>query len=360
MASIYSLLIILFAAGFYAIIRSHTGDVTAMVLDSDRAVAESLVRSVSFPQKTDPRGKDAGSTGLRSAIEQAMQANPLLLGAVIYSPTEDENYFEVKDIVSSGTMKDLPLEMHTIVKESKRMNFLRKALVSITVDSVLYKDDKTAVTWQNAYVPTNPGKKGNNVVQYFISAEKTRRTVAAYENSLMLYAAGIFGLAVLMMIAVLVLTMVQAHNFTLLINNLSSYMSKAARGDLEVNLNSDSDVELSELALSFNSLIDELKDKSHRLAQEPPQLKEIFAIGVTMLKDNRLDEAVGVFNALLSVNPDKFGTCFNLGVAYAKKGENMKSLDMFQKAYEINPTFEKTTAYIDKIKIRLERDAAPH
>ncbi len=358
MASIYSLLIILFAAGFYAIIRSHTGDVTAMVLDSDRAIAEALVRSVSFPQKSDMRGKDTGPAGLRPAIVQAMQAYPLLLGAVIYSPTEDENYFEVRDIVSSATIKNLPLEKHTIVKESKGMNYLRKALVSLTVDSVLYKDDKTAVTWQNAYVPTNPGKKGNHVVQYFISAEKTRRTVAAYENSLTLYAACVFGLAAVMMIAVLVLTMVQAHNFTLLIHNLSSYMSKAARGDLEVNLNSDSDVELSELALSFNSLIDELKDKSHRLAQEPTQLKDIFSIGVTMLKDNRLDEAVGVFNGLLSVNPDKFGTCFNLGVAYAKKGENAKSLEMFQKAYEIDPSFEKTAAYIEKIKIRLGRDVA--
>jgi tetratricopeptide (TPR) repeat protein len=140
-------------------------------------------------------------------------------------------------------------------------------------------------------------------------------------------------------------------------------MKKAAGGDLEVSLNPTEDVELNQLAQSFNTLIDELKDRTEKAVQDAESAQDteeagaIFKTGVSLLKENRLEEAIAIFTTLTIIKPNGFGSFFNLGVAHAKKREYGKAIRMFEEAQRINPQFEVTAAYIEKVKRLQNPDA---
>ena len=88
-------------------------------------------------------------------------------------------------------------------------------------------------------------------------------------------------LTIILIVAVTVITVIFIQNYSLLIKNLSVYIDKAAKGDLDININTTDDRELNELANSFNSLIHELKGKS---VNEP--VGDLFKLGVKNLKEN--------------------------------------------------------------------------
>ncbi|HNX60162.1 MAG TPA: tetratricopeptide repeat protein, partial [Spirochaetota bacterium] len=169
--------------------------------------------------------------------------------------------------------------------------------------------------------------------------------------------------------------------------------------------NEEADEDLFELAMSFNTLVGELKEKerlisdlkakttaaqktvpsrdagreeefsmrlkslqaelSQALAEKDKmvaelekndELSESFRKGVDILKEGRTDEAQIIFSALTILKPDGFGAFFNLGVVYAKKRDYDRAISMFERAIRINPAHAIAAQYLDKV-MRLKRDA---
>jgi len=132
-------------------------------------------------------------------------------------------------------------------------------------------------------------------------------------------------------------------------------MRKAAEGELDISLKQTNDSDLNELALSFNTIVSELKGLKEKESlikdmEQKDTLNDLFKYGVNMLKENKFDDSIHVFKTLSMLKPDGFGSYFNLGVAFARKKEYDNSLNMFRKALDSNPDHNLTTSYIEKVK----------
>ena len=197
------------------------------------------------------------------------------------------------------------------------------------------------------------------------------------------------------------------QNYSLFLKSLAGYFGRASRGDLAVNISAPDDDEMQELAASFNGLIEEMRVLKERekavseraaeeiisagklsderaadkkaaderaaeakvaearaaeekiaagnIADEKDPVDDMFRMGVQKLKDGNLEDAVHVFRALQLMRPESFGSYFNLGVAYAKMRSYDASLEMFDRALELNPAHELAKGYIDKVKQLKER-----
>lgn len=301
-----------------------------------------------------------------------------ILGVIMFTKTEDENYFRIADTLLFHEDLTLEITRAEVVREQKDINYLKMGLLHSAVDPDIYS--QSGYTWQNVYYPFEIKNK-KAVIQFLVSAARLQATIDSYAASTGSMRLFNIIFTIMLVIAVIVLSVIFLHNYSLLISNLSNFMKKAADGDLDVSLNQTGDDELNQLALSFNTLIDELKEKTVRIPSEaeaqpeqaeqtpgqqeapretPPQgaespadsesMGDIFTTGVSMLKENRLEEAIAIFLTLTIVKPGGFGSYFNLGVAYAKKRDYDRAIAMFEEAARINPTFEVTTQYIEKVK----------
>jgi len=94
----------------------------------------------------------------------------------------------------------------------------------------------------------------------------------------------------------------------------------------------------------------EEKEKILADLENKDTLGDIFKFGVTLLKENRLDDAAALFTTLTFLKPEGFGSYFNLGVIYARRRDYAKSMDMFERALQANPGNELTKQYIEKIR----------
>jgi tetratricopeptide (TPR) repeat protein len=283
-----------------------------------------------------------------------------LLSAIIFTKTNDENYYRIADTLFFHDNLRLNLKRSAVVREQKEINYLKKGILHTAVDPEIYSE--SGYYWQNVYYPYEFGNR-KAVLQFMVSASRTQEVIDNYAESIQGIRTFIILLTVILVIAVVVLSVIFVHNYSLLLKNLSGYMKKAADGDLDVSLNATEDVELNQLAQSFNTLIVEMKDRTEKAAQDTESAKDgeeagaIFRTGVSLLKNNNLDEAIAIFTTLTIIKPNGFGSFFNLGVAHAKKREYGKAIRMFEEARRINPTFEVTAAYIDKVKRLQNPDA---
>jgi tetratricopeptide (TPR) repeat protein len=65
--------------------------------------------------------------------------------------------------------------------------------------------------------------------------------------------------------------------------------------------------------------------------------QEINALGYTLLRDDKTDEAIAIFNLNVSEHPKSWNAYDSLGEAYMKKGENELAVKNYQKSLELNP-----------------------
>jgi tetratricopeptide (TPR) repeat protein len=283
-----------------------------------------------------------------------------LLSVIIFTKTNDENYYRIADTLIFHDDLHLNLKRYAVVREQKDINYLKKGILHGAIDPDIYSQN--GYYWQNVYFPYEI-RNQKAVIQFMVSASRTQEVIDNYIESIQKIRIFIIVLTVFLVVAVVALSVIFVQNYSLLIGNLSSYMKKAANGDLEVSLNTTEDVELNQLAQSFNTLIDELKDRTGKTAPEAesaPDTEEagaIFKTGVSLLKEKHLDEAIAIFMTMTIIKPQGFGSYFNLGVAYAKKREYDKAIRKFEEALRINPTFEVTAAYIEKVKKLQNPDA---
>jgi hypothetical protein len=349
-AVVFSLLIITAALSFNWYIAQNAGLLKSIIMEINNDMLLGKIELVMDRLEQD-RTEDAAD--IKKMIADFCTEEKGFLYAVIYARTSDDNYFKVIETVPISKNMTLNLEKKSLVMEDKEINYLKKALHHALVDPALYSQD--GLCWQNVYTPFIMGKK-IMVLEFMLSAHRARDAIASF-NQTGNQARFIFAAAsAVLALAVIVLSLVSSHNFTLLITGLTEYMNKAASGDLDVNLKTTDDESLNQLAQSFNSLIDELRDRNDRPGTDP--YADIFRQGVTSLKENRLTEAVAVFTTLSMVRPEGFGSFFHLGVAHAKLKNYAVSLEMFARSKALNPGHELTDRYIDKVKKIIAADAS--
>ncbi len=275
-----------------------------------------------------------------------------LLMVNIFMRSTDENFFRVADTVSFRDDLSPEIEKSALVKEGKAINYLKMGLLNPAVDPDIYS--RNGYFWQNVYFPLEIAKR-RSVVQCRVSVSETWHAIGAYLEETRGIRIFMAVLAILVIGSVIALSVVLAHNYSLLINNLSAYMKKAAEGDLDIALHESGDADLDRLALSFNALVEEMKDRPARSMPPEADTGAFFTTGVALLKENRLDEAIALFHAITRIKPLGFGSYFNLGVAYAKKGEYDRAEEMFKEALAVNPSYRLSAEYIEKIVKLRER-----
>jgi len=72
--------------------------------------------------------------------------------------------------------------------------------------------------------------------------------------------------------------------------------------------------------------------------QEPEQIKEA-KLGVSLLNEGKLDEAIAAFNKALAIDPDLASAHYNLAITYEKKDQPEEARKHFQETIRIKPDF---------------------
>ena len=354
---IYSALIIAMAVSYHVVTHKNADTLRDALITQNR---DFLIKKVQDCVGRLKSKNSASPEDMKKEFSNCNTDSGDLLAVITFTKTNDENYYRIADTLFFHDNLRLNLKRSAVVREQKEINYLKKGILHTDVDPEIYSE--SGYYWQNVYTPYEIGNR-KAVIQFMVSASRTQEVIDNYAESIQGTRTFIILLTVILVIAVVVLSIIFVHNYSLLLRNLSGYMKKAADGDLEVSLNPTEDVELNQLAQSFNTLIDELKDRTEKAVQdaEPAQDTEeagaIFKTGVSLLKENRLEEAIAIFTTLTIIKPNGFGSFFNLGVAHAKKREYGKAIRMFEEARRINPQFEVTAAYIEKVKRLQNPDA---
>jgi len=329
-----------------------------LLLDKTGIIIEKL-----YGRKANSRKK------LNSSIREICSGDRNYLYAAIFKKTADENYFKLTDKIPLSKHFRFNLKKGNVVQESKQSKYLQKGQLHGIVEPEIYAD--SSYTWQNIYYPFVM-KNRKFIIRFMAASNISRRSVNNFQESVNETRNLMVIISSILAAAVFVLTIIFMNNYNSLVKNLSKYMKKAAEGNLDININTTNDSELNELALSFNSLIEEIKDikdtEAPRNDDEPgepektparEELSNIFNLGVSMLKKNKLDDATALFKTLTIVKPEGFGSYFNLGVAYAKTKQYSLSLDMFRKAKLANPSHEITDKYILKVEKIISQNGYP-
>ena len=354
---IYSALIIAMAVSYHVVTHKNADTLRDALITQNR---DFLIKKVQDCVGRLKSKNSASPEDMKKEFSNCNTDSGDLLAVITFTKTNDENYYRIADTLFFHDNLRLNLKRSAVVREQKEINYLKKGILHTDVDPEIYSE--SGYYWQNVYTPYEIGNR-KAVIQFMVSASRTQEVIDNYAESIQGTRTFIVLLTVVLVIAVVVLSIIFVHNYSLLLRNLSGYMKKAADGDLEVSLNPTEDVELNQLAQSFNTLIDELKDRTEKAVQDAESAQDteeagaIFKTGVSLLKENRLEEAIAIFTTLTIIKPNGFGSFFNLGVAHAKKREYGKAIRMFEEARRINPQFEVTAAYIEKVKRLQNPDA---
>ena len=271
------------------------------------------------------------------------------VGVYIFSRTSDDRYFRLQDIVISNPLLSKVLKKGTTLKDSRSVDHMRRGLTEVSVD-VMIRSQKQHY-WQNVYFPMQAGKR-NFVVMMQSPAYNAVNILEQFQSAAHQMKVHILVITSISLVVVIFLVLLFTHNMSMVVHNLSGSMRRAAEGDLTISLNPTADSDFSELATSFNTLIEELRSKERDIEElnQKDNVNDIFKLAVSRLKENNIEEAITLFKTVTILKPDSFGSFFNLGVSYARLGSYESSIDMFSRALDINSGHELAMSYIEKVK----------
>lgn len=343
---VFSLLIITTALLFNAAMRRSTGIMEKTLKESGSRLYLGRVENVrDYLDLVKPKNLKE----LIKSLSRFCNEKRGFLSVIIYRETGDDNFFRVVGEVPVDHRISFNLDQNKKIRENKKKNYLRRARLSVVVDPEIYSWEN--IYWHSIYSPYK-SKKRNYIIQYLVTASGTYHLMTDYNRSINFLRKAMAVVSFILVLAVSLLTMIFINNYSLLISNLTRSISKAAKGEYDIIIKETDDEQLNELASSFNSLVDELKEIS---AKEPHG--ELFKRGVELLKENNLEDAVSIFRAIVLMKPEGHGSYFNLGVAYARLKKYRLSMEMFIKAREIKPDYELTFRYIEKVENLIKLNA---
>jgi tetratricopeptide (TPR) repeat protein len=347
-AILYSLFIIVQAFIFCYTIETNSKAVKNTVLDSGN---EMLLLKAGLVTEQIRRQKPKSPDKAIAAIKRAAAADDDILYAVIFSRTDDDNYFMAAAGAPVNSALTIAIDKKNPVRELSS-SVLKESRSAPRIDPKVYSKD--GYSWQNVYVPALINGK-RFVIQYMFRTSMALRITDSF-NSVTKHSSNIMIIAsISLVIGIILLTFIFWHSHSLLVKKLSLYMQRAAKGELDLNVNANGDAGLDELASSFNNLVEVMKSTGKERDNEI--LKELFAKGAALLKENRPAESLPLFEIVLLLNPESFGAYFNSGVAMAKTGDYDGSIAMFGKARAINPEYELTEKYISRVERMMEKNA---
>jgi hypothetical protein len=302
---------------------------------------------------------------LNAAVREVCKNDSGVLHVLVFHRTGDENYFRLTDSIPVNSHLVMDIKKGDIVQEPSGIDYLKEGRIHAVIDPQVYT--KEQYTWQSTYHPLALKNK-KYILQYIISSDLQNIIHDAYSRANAASYRSLVIMTGVLVMAVIILTALFFQNYSYLVKRLAEYMQMAAGGNLDINLHPTGDSELNELALSFNTLIEEIRDIRAKKDSMEKQMadsdsddqtvKTIFNRGVASLKENMYDEAISLFKTLLIIKSGNFGCYFNLGVAFAKTRRYEESLEMFQKAKEVNPSYAVTDGYIERVEKILSGDAS--
>jgi tetratricopeptide (TPR) repeat protein len=339
-AVVYSAIIILIVFSFFYILSINSNILKEILLKNNDAY---LLKKVGLIIERLDEKEIKNINGLSGKIKDYCSKDNEFLCIMIFSNSSDENYFRIQKKISIDASFKIPAENNKLIQEKKDTNYLKTGLSKAVIDQTIYSLNNQY--YKTVYYPFTI--KNNYVIEFFISTSEVITALNDYSekiNNIKKYLVITTACAV---VIIIITTLLFNYNFSLLIKNLSGHLKKAAEGSLNIDMASIKDDDLNELALSFNGIFSELK-----LKKDMPG--ELFKMGVNLLKQEKFSDSIAIFKTLLIIKPNTFGSCFNLGVAYAKSRQYNLSLESFGKALDANPGHEVTLDYITRVKRLLE------
>jgi Flp pilus assembly protein TadD len=73
------------------------------------------------------------------------------------------------------------------------------------------------------------------------------------------------------------------------------------------------------------------------LKNEPTSAERMVALGVALLVNSEIDEAMGLFNQALAIEPSDAKARYHLGHGYAKRGDTARAVEEWQEVVRIDP-----------------------
>ncbi|MGQ9841950.1 MAG: tetratricopeptide repeat protein [Spirochaetota bacterium] len=269
--------------------------------------------------------------------------NPSVYTAYITKPTEDDRHYMVTTVIK-GT-----LEITHLTRVDTSQGFLiRKGLTHVTINPAIEKQG--TIAFMESYIPLHAHSKTRClIIQWLVPT-----TAILQQKHDALIKTLLKTIAIVIATTIIIIVLISAihwYRTKSLIQELSHSIQCIATGTLDIALNDSIDGELKTIAISFNSLVEKIKQNDqmlHTIKEET--LADIFKKGVVLLKDGKLDEAQACFTVTILYKPQSFASYFNLGVCLAKKGQFDAALQYFEKAKELNPDSQLPLRYIEKIQ----------
>lgn len=343
--SVFLLCVAILIISFYIIIEKNSKLLEAFI--SRTAQENALLVSTRFVEHI-KNFRFSTFEKLESELRKSISFETSILGIIVFGRTSDEGYFRVLSKIVRNPSFRVPFDKSAIVTLESGNQYLQRGLIRPTVDPTIHMDGSFA--WRNVYHPYN-FQNYTVVLCVMVSSLGNLTALEDYNNSLSAikkFLVIVYSIATVAVIGILVFFV---YNYQLLLRHLAAAMQRAKAGDLSVNISVAGDDELSEIALSFNSLVEELKIlKEQKInATDVKLLSVIFKMGVEKLKKGEYEDAVHLFSTFILVRPESFGGIFNLAVANAKLRRYDESLRLFDRALEINPNHELAILYRRKV-----------
>jgi hypothetical protein len=350
-SAIYALIVILIVFSFWYILNINSNILRETVLKNndiyqmkkidlviDRLKEKKIKKPKDFSHKEFTQ-KELTLKELAEELKKYCIKDSEFLYIIIFSTTPDENYFKIQKKIPLNPSLSIAPNKDIIVQEKKETNYIKTAVTQPVIDPAVYFSNNHY--YKTVYHPFMI-KKNNYIIEFIMSSTEVINVLDDYSgkiNNLKKYSIIISACAV---IIIIIAALLFFYSFSLLIKNLSGHLTKAAENS-EIKLDPTEDDDLNDLTHSFSSAVSRIKQKKDVPA-------DLFKSGVILLKEGNFDDAVAVFKTLTIINPNSFGSYFNLGVAFAKKQQYDISLEMFENALNSNSGHELTLDYIAKVK----------
>jgi tetratricopeptide (TPR) repeat protein len=91
-----------------------------------------------------------------------------------------------------------------------------------------------------------------------------------------------------------------------------------------------------------------ISDPVHRYAQDPES--QVNALGYQLMGDNRIPDAITIFQVNVRTHPDSWNAWDSLGEAYANAHDKQNALQAYRKSVELNPKNSGGQQMIEKLE----------
>ncbi len=350
-AVLFSAFIIIQALVFNYTIEKNSEILSSQVIEAAEQVMTAKAAAIGEAAAVEMPGKKFSRTLTEKKLRNAAMHCEDVLGIILFSPTADENFFRPLAVIQTDSRFSADIDMKKPVQAAGGKELLKKALLGPAAeDNICYCRD---IPCRNIYVPVKTGRKTFAAQIVFEAGRNEKITdsfnsVVSQSMKIMLISSGMLA------VIIIILTVLFTQRHSVLVNQLSRYMKQAAEGDLELTIKQPGDRELDCLADSFNTLMEEMR----QMRQLPSEKGEaagnvnsrFFKYGTALLRQGKAAQALSVFEFLETEDPSSFASFFNAGVILAKMKRYQEALEHLEKACAINPAFELTVVYTDRIK----------